>query len=145
MKKLIIVLLIGFGVTVGVSSADEEVIYETEEQAKEILLGHIWKCEWKDAYYSGAGEIIYEEVSFKKVTGKVKNSYCPSGWGFFKGKIKKGKLSGRSSKFPSPCTGSSTSSGKLFKAADGSYYTKGSYRPTNYQAQGTSNCKAIPK
>lgn len=144
-KSVLCLIIATILLSMNTVSADEEVKITTDEQAKEILMGYDWECEWKDPYFSGTTKMVYEEVSLKKVTAKVKNSYCPDGWGKYKGKIKKGRESGKSYDLPSPCQGSTSGSGKLYKSSDGSYYTKGTYRPSGYDAQGKTTCKAVPK
>ncbi len=114
--------------TVGTISADEEVFIDADEKAKEILLGHDWRCKWKDKNYSWNSERMYQKASLKKVTAKIRNEPCPDGYAKFRGSIKNGILSGRFSNYPAPCgSGSIVSSGALYKKADGNYYTKSSY------------------
>ncbi len=67
---LLSALLISSVLSATAFSADEQVIIDTDEKAKELFLGFNWKCEWKDKYFSGIQEIVYEEASLKKVTGK---------------------------------------------------------------------------
>ncbi len=131
-------------------SADEEILIDTDEKAKEILLGHDWECEWKDILYAGTNKVVYEEVSLKKLTGKVKNSFCPTAWGKIKGKIKKGKLTVTHFNFLNadeapPCIGSTFTGSTLYKSADGSYYTKGTYTHSAYEALGSTSCVSVPK
>ncbi len=125
--------------------AEDEVLIDSDEKAKEILLGSDWECKWKDAYFSGTNKVVYEQVSLKKVTAKVNSSYCPDGWGQYKGKIKKGRLVGKSSGFPQPCGAGSSDTYKAYKSSDGSYILKGSYKFFGGDIRGTSNCTTINK
>ena len=126
-------------------SADEEITIDTDEKAKEILLGYDWECHWEQPGFKGTTKVVYEEASLKKVTAKVQSSYCPNGWGNFKGKYKKGNLIGRSSGLPSPCSGTSNDTGtSLTKSTDGTLHGTGNYN-TSLGARGKSICKGTPK
>ena len=81
------------------------------KKPKEFLLGYDWECVWEQPGYKGTSKDVYEEASLKKVVGKTQNSFCPDGWGKIKGKLKKGKLRGKTSGLPGPCQGSSTFQG----------------------------------
>ena len=80
-RSSLLIILAGFILSWNTLSADQEVLLDTDEKAKEILLGHDWECKWKDGTHSGTSKRIYEEASQKKVTAKVKNSFCPTDWG----------------------------------------------------------------
>ena len=123
-------------------SADEEILIDTDEKAKEILLGHDWECKWKYDTDTGTSKRVYEEASLEKVTAKVKISSCPTGWGTLEGKIKEGRVSGHYTYLPEPCW-NETFSGKIYKSADGSYYTKDSYTVHGYPGQ--FDCVAVAK
>ena len=126
-------------------SADEEYPIDTDEKAKEVA-SYNWECEWKGNYASGTSTYIHDDdATLNKSTGKVKSSYCPDGWGKFKGNYKKGKGLGKDSNFPAPCEGTVTGKGTFYKAADGSLYTKSTWRHSGGYSKGTSQCKAVPK
>ena len=126
-------------------SADDEYLIDTDEKVKEIT-GYNWECEWKGTYNSGTSTLVYDEgATLKKVTAKVKNSSCPNGWGKYVGKYKKGKGTGKTSKLPSPCEGLTTGSGMVYKATDGSLYSKGNWRHSSGYSSGTNYCKAVSK
>ena len=141
-RSSLVIILAGFLLSSNTMSADEEILIDTDEKAKEILLGHDWECKWKYGTGSGTRKRIYEEASLKKVTAKVKSSYCPTGWGTLEGNIEKGRISGYFKKIPAPCM-EQTFSGKIYKSADGSYYTKDSYTIDGYPGQ--IDCVAIAK
>ena len=128
----------------GALMADEQVIIDTDEKAKEFLLNYTYVCDWKDAYFSGTSEVNFEEASLKKVIGKNKNSACSGKLGTFKGKFKKSELVGTTSGYNPPCGAVSTKS-KIFKMADGGYIAKDTYFAPGYNGRGTSTCKMIPK
>ena len=138
MNKLLPLILILF---VAPCFADEEILIDTDEKAKAVLLGHDWECKWKYDVDSGTSKRVYEEASLKKVTAKVKDSFCPTGWQTLEGKIKEGRISGYINA-PAPCF-SKTFSGKIYKSADGSYYTKDSFTIDGYPGQ--FNCVAVAK
>ena len=125
--------------------ADEEITIDTDEKAKEFLMGYNWEFEWEQPGYKGTSKVVYEEASLKKVTGKTQNSYCPDGWGKVKGKFKKGKFKGKTSGLPSPCQGTSNDTGvSLVKKADGTLHSTGVYN-MSYGAKGKTKCVATPK
>ena len=127
------------------ANADEKIIIDTDEKAKEIYLGHDWECEWEQPGYKGTSKTVYEEASLKKITGKTQNSFCPDGWGQYKAKIKKGKVRGKTSGLPSPCQGTSNDTGSsLTKSADGTLHGTGVYN-TSLGARGKLICKGTPK
>ncbi len=125
-------------------SADEEILIDTDEKAKEILLGHDWECKFKDEMHSVTSEMVYEEASLKKVTAKVKNSLCPTGWGAFSGEIEEGRVSGKVADVPEPCV-SIAYDIKIYKSADGSYYTKGSHMNLLSGEIGQMGCVTVDK
>ena len=141
-KRSLLIMLAGFFLSLNTISADEEILIDTDEKAREILLGHDWECKLKDAMHSATSEIVYEEVSLEKVTAKVKNSFCPTGWGTFEGKIEEGRISGKVTDVPAPCE-SIVYDFKIYKSTDGSYYTKDSYTVHGYSGQ--INCVAVAK
>ena len=68
------------------SAADEKVVFESDEHAQSTLMAYKWECEWKDSGASGTSEAICQKVKLKGMVANVKSSYCPNGWGRFKGK-----------------------------------------------------------
>ena len=141
-RSSLLIILGVFVLSSNTMSADEEILIDTDEKAKEILLGHDWECEWTDETHSGTSKRIYEEASLKKVTAKVKNSYCPDGWGTLEGKIEEGRVSGNFTNNPAPCVYRAFS-GKIYKSADGSYYTKDSYMNFLSGVTGQFDCVAV--
>lgn len=142
--SVLILILSTFLFITGNANADEEVILDSDQKAQEILIGHNWKCEWSDSGASGTSEVVYEQATLKKVIAKVKSSYCPNGWGKSKGKFKKGKLVGTLSNLPAPCGVTNREISTLYKAADGTYYTKGSYS-NRFTKNGKFSCQASAK
>ena len=135
---------IPFVAFVSTSVFAEDIKITTDEQAHDIYVNHAWKCKWKGGDYEGTSEYVYEEASLKKIAGKIKNSYCPSGWGKTKGKVKKGLIVGKDTNMPSPCAPSSTGqTTSLTKSANG-YTTKSKWR-TSTGLAGTAPCTATPK
>ena len=141
-RSSLLIMLAGFILSSNTMSADEEVLIDTDEKAREILLGHDWECKWKDETHSGTSKRVYEEASLKKVTAKVKHNYCPTDWGTLKGKIEEGRVSGYLPNSPVPCESRPFSS-KIYKSADGSYYTKDSFTIDGYPGQ--FDCVAVAK
>ena len=141
-RSSLLIIFAGFILSSNTMSADEEILIETDEKAKEILLGHDWECKWKYGTGSGTRKRVYEEASLNKVTAKVKSSYCPTRWGKLEGKIKEGRVSGSFTNIPAPCM-EETFSGKIYKSADGIYYTKDSYTIHGYPGQ--IDCVAVAK
>jgi hypothetical protein len=125
-------------------SADEEILIDTDEKAKEILLGYDWECKVKDETHSGTTKRVYKEASLKKVTAKVKNSLCPTDWGTLEGKIEEGRVTGKFTNSPEPCV-PRTFDGKIYKSADGSYYSKDSYMNLYFGTTGQFDCVAVAK
>ena len=142
--ELVLILIPATFFIAGTVNADEEVIIDSDEKAQEILTGHNWECEWGDSGASGTSEIVYEQATLKKVVAKVKSSYCPNGWGEIKGKFKKGKLISTLSNLPAPCGVTNKEKTTLYKAADGTYYSKGTYT-NRFTTSGEFSCKAITK
>jgi hypothetical protein len=109
------------------------------------MIGNVngnWECKWKYDTDSGTSKRVYKDASLKKVTAKVKSSYCPTGWGTLEGKIEEGRVSGYFTNIPAPCM-EETFSGKIYKSADGNYYTKDSYTIHGYL--GHIDCVAVDK
>ena len=77
-KSILLMTLAGLILSWNALSVYEEYPIDTDEKAKEMA-SYNWECEWKDAYCSGTSTFVYESAMLKKVTGKVKNSYCPDG------------------------------------------------------------------
>ena len=46
-RSSLLIMLAVFILSSNTMSADEEVLLDTDEKAKEILLGHDWECKWK--------------------------------------------------------------------------------------------------
>ena len=143
-RSSLLIIFAVFILPLNTMSANEEILIDTDEKAKEILLGHDWECKWKDGGRSGTSKRIYEKASLKKVTARVKNSYCPTDWGTLEGKIEEGRVTGKFSNNPSPCV-SRTFDSKIYKSVDGSYYTKESYTIVGYGITGQFNCIAVAK
>ena len=141
MKKLLLIILILFTAP---CFADEEILIDTDEKAKEILLGHDWECKAKDETHSATSKMVYEEAGLEKVTAKVKNSVCPDGWGTLEGKIEEGRVTGKFTNSPEPCVPRSFD-GRIYKSADGSYYTKDSYMNLYFGTTGQFDCVAVAK
>lgn len=109
-------------------SADEKVLFDSDEKVQEVLLSHSWDCNWKDTKYSWRGTRTYEVVSLKKITAKIKNDICPTGFAEFNGYIDGSNLNGAFFNYPAPCgDGTIHSSEVIFKKPNGNYYTKASY------------------
>ncbi len=143
-KSNLLIMLAVFILSSNAMSAGEEVLIDTDEKAREILLGHGWECKLKDAMHSATSEMVYEEASLEKVTAKVKNSICPDGWGTLEGKIEEGRVSGKVTDVPAPCE-SIAYDIKIYKSADGSYYTKGSSMNDLSGEIGQMDCVAVAK
>ena len=143
-RSSLLIILGVFVLSSNTMSADEEILIDTDEKAKEILLGHDWECKFKDAMHSVTSEMVYEEASLKKVTAKVKNSLCPTGWGTLEGKIEEGRVSGKVTDVPAPCV-SIAYDIKIYKSADGSYYKKGSHMNDLSGEIGQMGCVAVAK
>ena len=143
-RSSLLIVLAGFILSSNTMSADEKVLIDTDEKAEKILLGHDWECKFKDAMHSVTSEMVYGEANLKKVTAKVKNSLCPTGWGTFEGKIEDGRVSGKVTDVPEPCV-SIAYDIKIYKSADGSYYTKGSHMNDLSGEIGQMDCVAVAK
>lgn len=120
-------------------------LIDSIEETRRILLNYDWDCTWRDKYYKGTSELIFERTDQDVFIAKVKRSICPEGWGVFNGKLKKGRLTGNTYQFPNPCQGGTHVRGSLYSLADGGYQLKSTYTPTNYQAKGEQICMSIPK
>ena len=143
-RSCLLIMLAVFILSSNKVIADEEILIDTDEKAKEILLGHDWECKWKDDLHSGTTKRVYEEASLKKVIAKIKHSYCPTGWGTLEGKIEEGRILGKSTNLPTPCQ-SWTYVVKIYKSEDGSYYTKESYTVIGFGYTGQRDCVAVAK
>ena len=143
-NSILWIIFLAFIFSSNTLSADEEVLIDTDEKAKEILLGHDWKCKWKDDTHTGTSDRVYEEASLNKVTAKVKNSFCPADWGKLEGKIEGGRVTGKFTESPEPCVPRSFK-GKIFKSADGGYYTKDTYMNLHFGTTGQFECISVVK
>lgn len=142
-------------IILNIASADEQVIIDTDEKAKEIFMGHTWECKWKDSQYSWVSQRTYTKATKKKLAAKMKTDICPDGLAKYKSKIKGDKIVGTTWGYPAPCgSGSINVKGALYKKDEGGYYLKYNYAfagnavsdaYTTGSSQGTTICTSTPK
>ena len=119
--------------------ADSEVIINSDQIARDILLDKTFHCEWQDAYFSGTDQYTFNFVSLELVRARVTNSEC-TGTALFKGQFDGSQLKGIVSGYRPNC-GLITTSKSFFQKADGSYYYTGFYESHIYNAPGVFRCK----
>ena len=128
--------------------ADTKITIGTSEQLN--LLGKKWECRLKGPNITGYKSFFEfdNKISLKKVTGKARSEYCPTGWGNIKGKFSNGTLIMKVSNMPSPCTPIETIVVTFYKSEDSSYYSKGHHSwslHNGFSGTYTSTCTQVVK